>query len=78
VLFLYHYLTPLTFAVAFVLLWLDRFGWTRAGRIGDQRRSYFVVLGLAAIGFVVVSPLTYGFSAGGYDELLAAFVRSWR
>jgi len=78
VLFLYHYLTPLTFAVAFVLLWLDRFGWTRAGRISDQRRSYFAVLGLAALGFLVVSPLTYGFSAGGYDEWLAAFVRSWR
>jgi dolichyl-phosphate-mannose-protein mannosyltransferase len=78
VLFLYHYLTPLTFAVAFVLLWLDRVGWTRHGRIADQRRSYFAVLGLAAIGFVVVSPLTYGFSAGGYDEWLAAFVRSWR
>ena len=78
VLFLYHYLTPLTFAVAFVLLWLDRVGWTRHGRIADQRRSYFAVLGLAAIGFVVVSPLTYGFSAGSYDEWLAAFVRSWR
>lgn len=78
VLFLYHYLTPLTFAVAFVLLWLDRFGWTREGNIRDQRRSYFVVLALAVIGFLAVSPLTYGFSAGGYDEWLAAFVRSWR
>ena len=78
VLFLYHYLTPLTFAVAFVLLWLDRFGWTRVGGIGDQRPSYFAVLVLAVLGFLVTSPLTYGFSAGGYDEWLAAFVRSWR
>jgi dolichyl-phosphate-mannose--protein O-mannosyl transferase len=78
VLFLYHYLTPLVCAVAFVLLWLDRFGWTRPGRLADQRVSYFVVVGLAVAGFLVVSPLTYGFSAGGYDEWLAAFVRSWR
>ena len=78
VLFLYHYLTPLTFAVAFVLLWLDRFGWTRPGRLSEQRFSYFAVLGFAVLGFLVTSPLTYGFSAGGYDEWLAAFVRSWR
>ena len=78
VLFLYHYLTPLTFAVAFVLLWLDRCGWTRSGGLRDQRRSYFAVLGLALLGFLAVSPLTYGFSAGSYDEWLAAFVRSWR
>jgi dolichyl-phosphate-mannose--protein O-mannosyl transferase len=78
VLFLYHYLTPLTFAVGFVVLWLDRQGWTKAGRIRDQHWSYFAVLGLAVLGFVAMSPLTYGFSAGGYDEWLAAFVRSWR
>ena len=37
VLFLYHYLTPLVFSVAFVLLWLDRAGWARPGGLRDQR-----------------------------------------
>jgi dolichyl-phosphate-mannose-protein mannosyltransferase len=78
VLFLYHYLTPLTFAVAFALLWLDRHGWTKPGGFGAQRASYFVVIALAVIGFLAVSPLTYGFSVGGYDEWLAGVVRSWR
>lgn len=78
VLFMYHYLTPLMFAVAFSLLWLDRVGWTRDAGLREQRTSYFVVVALTLIGFVLVSPLTYGFSAGGYDEWLATFVRSWR
>jgi dolichyl-phosphate-mannose-protein mannosyltransferase len=78
VLFLYHYLTPLVFSVAFVLLWLDRAGWARPGGLRDQRLSYFIVMVLVVIGFLAVSPLTYGFSAGGYDEWLAALVRSWR
>jgi dolichyl-phosphate-mannose--protein O-mannosyl transferase len=78
VLFLYHYLTPLAFSLAVVLLWLDRAGWARPGGLRDQRKSFFVVIGLAACGFLAVSPLTYGISLGGYDEWLAAFVRSWR
>lgn len=78
VLFLYHYLTPLVFSVAFALLWLDRAGWARPGGLRDQRPSYIVVMGLVVAGFLAVSPLTYGFSLGGYDEWLAAVVRSWR
>ncbi|HUL74936.1 MAG TPA: phospholipid carrier-dependent glycosyltransferase [Vicinamibacterales bacterium] len=78
VLFLYHYLTPLVFAVAFGLLWLDGAGWIVAPGLGGQRRSYYAVILLVVVGFLLVSPLTYGFSAGQYDEWLAAFVRSWR
>ena len=78
VLFLYHYLTPLVFALGFVLLWLDRAGAFRPGGIRDQSASYFLLIGLAMAGFLAVSPLTYGVSIGGYDEWLAAFVRSWR
>lgn len=78
VLFLYHYLTPLVFAVGAVLLWLDRAGWIRSPHIGDQRRSYYVVLALAVMGFLVVSPLTYGFSVDRYDEWLVELLRSWR
>jgi dolichyl-phosphate-mannose--protein O-mannosyl transferase len=78
VLFLYHYLTPLVFAVAAVLLWLDRAGWIRSNHLGDQRASYYAVLALTVLGFAAVSPVTYGFSAGGYDEWLVAILRSWR
>jgi dolichyl-phosphate-mannose--protein O-mannosyl transferase len=78
VLFLYAYLTPLLFSLAFGLLWLDRQGWLRPGGLAEQPRSYFALIALIAAGFLVMSPLTYGFSVGTYDEWLAAFVRSWR
>jgi dolichyl-phosphate-mannose--protein O-mannosyl transferase len=78
VLFLYHYLTPLVFAIAGVLLWLERAGWIHSPHIGQQRRSYYVVLGLAVVGFLAVSPLTYGFSIDRYDEWLVELLRSWR
>lgn len=78
VLFLYHYWTPLLFSLAFVLLWLDRSGWTRPGGLMQQRTSYIAVIALAVIGFILVSPLTYGFSVGGYDEWLVGIIRSWR
>jgi dolichyl-phosphate-mannose--protein O-mannosyl transferase len=76
--FMYHYLTPLLFGLAFVLLWLDRAGWTTPEAIRRQRATYFAALAAAVAGFVLVSPLTYGFSAAGYDEWLSALVRSWR
>jgi dolichyl-phosphate-mannose--protein O-mannosyl transferase len=78
VLFLYHYLTPLLFGLAFGLLWLDRQGWIRPGGLAEQPRSYFTLIAIVAAGFLLVSPLTYGFSAGGYDEWLTGIVRSWR
>ncbi len=76
--FLYHYFTPLVFALAFVTLWLDAAGWMRGDRWGGQRRSYYVAIALTILLFVLVSPLTYGFSAGQYDEWLALVIRSWR
>jgi dolichyl-phosphate-mannose--protein O-mannosyl transferase len=78
VLFLYHYLTPLVLSVAVVLLALDRAGWTRPAGLTRQPASYYVVIALAVAGFLAMSPLTYGYSAGGYDEWLASVVRSWR
>jgi dolichyl-phosphate-mannose--protein O-mannosyl transferase len=77
VLFLYHYLTPLLFSLAFVLLWLDRAGWARPGD-ARGRTSLRLIIGLAVAGFLLMSPLTYGFSVGGYDEWLAGIIRSWR
>lgn len=78
VLFLYHYLTPLVFGLAFVLLWLDRSGWAQPGGLAGQPLAYKLTIALAVAGFLAVSPLTYGFSVGGYDEWLAGVVRSWR
>ena len=77
VLFLYHYLTPLLFSLAFVLLWLDRSGWLEPGA-PRQRTAYYAILAAAVVAFLALSPLTYGFSLGGYDEWLANFIRSWR
>lgn len=78
VLFMYHYFTPLVFAVAFVLMWLESAGWTRPGGIAGQRASYYGVMAAAVVGFVLMSPLTYGFTAGPYSEWLVTAIRSWR
>ncbi len=78
VIFLYHYLTPLVFSIAFVVLWLDAAGWIRGETWSGQRKSYYVAIAALVIGFLIVSPLTYGFSLGNYDEWLASVIRSWR
>lgn len=76
--FLYHYLTALTFAIAFLLLWLERCGWVPVTPSGRPQRSYLVIVVLAVVGFTLISPVTYGFSAGTYDESLVTWIRSWR
>ena len=78
ILFLYHYLTPLVFSLACVLMWLEEAGWIRPEQAGGQRASYYVVIAAAVAGFALMSPLTYGFSAGAYGEWLVAAIRSWR
>lgn len=78
VLFLYHYFTPLLFSLAVVLLWLERAGWIRAEGTGRQRPSYYGVIAAAIVAFLLLSPLTYGYSLGNYDEWLVRIVRSWR
>jgi dolichyl-phosphate-mannose--protein O-mannosyl transferase len=78
ILFMYHYLTPLVFALAIVLIWLDEVGWTRAAGAGRQRASYYGVMAAAVAGFLLMSPLTYGYDAGTYGNWLVAAIRSWR
>jgi dolichyl-phosphate-mannose--protein O-mannosyl transferase len=78
ILFMYHYLTPLVFALASVLIWLDETGWTRGGGMAGQRRSYYGVMAAAVAGFALMSPLTYGFTAGAYGNWLVNVIRSWR
>ena len=78
VIFLYHYLTPLVFSIAFVVLWLDAAGWIQQDTWRGQKKSYYAIIAAIVAAFLLVSPLTYGFSAGNYDEWLAAVIRSWR
>lgn len=73
VLFLYHYATPLLFAIIFSVLWLDR-----VGRLDGVRGKKFVlgIMLLAVICFIVVSPLTFGYPAPDFitTTLLAPFL----
>ena len=73
VMFLYHYLPSLVFAVCAVALWLDRRGWTRDGSFAEQSRAAKWLLILIPLGFLVISPITYGFALPGY--ILSALVR---
>ncbi len=60
-LFLYHYLSPLFFALVTVLLWLDHVGWTRFGGFRVQRRSFYVAIAVLALGFIAMSPFIFSF-----------------
>lgn len=78
-LFLYHYLTPLLFALCAVLLWLDRVGWTRPGGFRRQRASYFAAIGLLVLGFLAISPFTFAFArAPAWRELVFGIFPGWR
>ena len=60
-LFLYHYMTPLIFALVAIALWLDAGGFFSGGSIWRQPRRVYVAIGALAFVFLVFSPLTYGF-----------------
>jgi len=62
-LFLYHYLSPLLFALCLVLLWLDHVGWTRPGGFRDQRRSFYLAMTVLVLGFLAASPFMLPFIA---------------
>jgi dolichyl-phosphate-mannose-protein mannosyltransferase len=73
VLFLYHYLPALMFSICAIAMWLDPLGLTRPGRFSDQAHSVRWLFLLIPIGFLVISPLTYGFTLP--DSLLSALVK---
>jgi dolichyl-phosphate-mannose-protein mannosyltransferase len=60
VMFLYHYLPSLMFAIVAVALWLDQLGWTRPGSFREQSRAFRWLVILIPAGFLLMSPLTYG------------------
>ncbi|MBI1833597.1 MAG: phospholipid carrier-dependent glycosyltransferase [Candidatus Andersenbacteria bacterium] len=70
-LFLYHYLTPLLFAILLGVWWLD------ATLSGETKKKAAVGLGiLFVLGFVAMAPVTYGFN--GWQEQVIGLVSSWR
>ena len=64
VLFMYHYFTPLIFSLILVLLWLDYAGWTHGDDLRHQRASYYGVIAVLVLGFLILTPLTYGMETG--------------
>ena len=79
VLFLYHYLTPLAFAVCAVVLWLDHGGgFTRRGDWRAQPSRVWVVLGALALGFALISPFTLVYvKAPAYQDAVFALFPGW-
>jgi dolichyl-phosphate-mannose--protein O-mannosyl transferase len=73
-LFLYHSLPSLVFAIAVVVLWLDRAGWLRPEGLRAQRRTYYLALAALVAGFVLVSPFTFGYRASVPHEALLAIL----
>jgi dolichyl-phosphate-mannose--protein O-mannosyl transferase len=73
VMFLYHYLPSLVFAVCTVALWLDRHGWTQEGSFAEQSRAARWLLIAIPVGFLVISPITYGFVLPA--DILSALVK---
>lgn len=71
VLFLYHYLTPLTFTTMFAVWWLDIIP------ISLQRKKlvWWIAIILLVAGFVHFSPITYGINA--WQQQLVWFDK-WR
>lgn len=75
-LFLYHYLTPLLFSLAFGLVWLDQ----ESRKMKNRRRKkiFFAAIVLLAGGFVLFTPLTYGFQASPAWLQMLWWLPNWR
>ncbi|MCB0416415.1 MAG: phospholipid carrier-dependent glycosyltransferase [Bdellovibrionales bacterium] len=74
VLFMYHYLTALVFGVVAVTTWLDSVGFFAQGGPAHQGKTYRVLLASVVLGFVLVSPLTFGFVSFGWHHSLLRFL----
>jgi dolichyl-phosphate-mannose--protein O-mannosyl transferase len=72
-LFLYHYLTPLLFSLLAGVLWLDK------QKSFYIKRNFYFLLALVAIGFLLISPLTYGFATPPfYQNIIFGLFPFWR
>lgn len=72
VLFLYHYLTPLLFSLLLGIWWFDH-----AVRV-RKKGTVAIALGVLSIGFLWISPLTYGFAAPHVWQQALFLISSWR
>lgn len=69
-LFLYHYLTPLLFAVVFVLLWSDEQGWLKGKRV-------YWWAGAVVAGWVCMLSVTYALPTPGFLSAILAHLPRW-
>jgi dolichyl-phosphate-mannose--protein O-mannosyl transferase len=77
-LFLYHYLSPLFFALTTVVLWLDHVGWTRPTGFRGQRLSFYLATGILVLGFIAMSPFTFSFiDMPDYRRQVIDFLPIW-
>ena len=79
ILFMYHYLTPLVFAIMLSALWLQKIAWLQEGPLVKQRLSVYLVIGLVVLAFAAFIPFTYGTLWGmEWREALLASNSLWR
>jgi dolichyl-phosphate-mannose-protein mannosyltransferase len=72
VLFLYHYLTPLLFSLLFAIWWLD-------GVVPRKKQWVFgIATGCILVGFIFISPITYGIPLSDFWQNLIFSISSWR
>jgi dolichyl-phosphate-mannose--protein O-mannosyl transferase len=71
VLFLYHYLTPLIFSICIGIWMLDR-------SVKNRKQFFWVVLSCILIGFIYISPLTYGFTIPMWWQTMLFSIPTWR
>ena len=71
VLFLYHYLTPLVFSIIIAIWWMDKH---------VVRKKEFVITACIVIflGFLYISPLTYGYPIPSFWQTMLFSIPSWR
>jgi len=73
VLFLYHYLAALVFAIGIVVVWLDALAKGRK----YERYALPVLLFIAIIGFVFFAPLSYGLPLADAAYRMRVWLGSW-
>lgn len=74
-LFLYHYATPLIFALLFGVLWLEN---VTVHQSALRRRCTIGILMLLVVGFVWFSPLTYGIAVPQEVQPFLFWFPGWR
>lgn len=74
-LFLYHYATPLLFSILLSAVYLQSI-WPQ--ELGRQQRWYGWILVCLLGGFILFSPLTFGFDSGQTWRILLFWFPTWR